>query len=318
MELGYDEHCRVLDEITDAGCLWLLYTGGEIFARTDFLDIYTYAKKKGLLVTLFTSGLLLDEKTADYLLQWRPFSIEITLYGRTKATHEQVTRVAGSYERTMRSIRLLGERKLPLKLKTVVMTLNRHELGDLKRFVEEDLGLTFRFDAMLNPRIDCSPTPLSYRLSPAEIVHLDLEDPSRMAGWKKFVEECSRPKLPPERRDDLFQCGAGISAFDIDPYGRLRLCGLLPEVGWDLRSGSFEEGWQEFLGSARQGKMRRWTRCMDCDIKILCEMCPAQGRLENHDAEEPVDFLCNVAHLRARALGISMASHPQCRYCATA
>jgi MoaA/NifB/PqqE/SkfB family radical SAM enzyme len=27
-ELSYEEHCRILDEITEAGCLWLLYTGG--------------------------------------------------------------------------------------------------------------------------------------------------------------------------------------------------------------------------------------------------------------------------------------------------
>jgi MoaA/NifB/PqqE/SkfB family radical SAM enzyme len=58
-ELTYKEHCRVIDQITEAGCLWLLYTGGEIFARKDFLDIYIYAKKKGLLITLFTSGIFL-------------------------------------------------------------------------------------------------------------------------------------------------------------------------------------------------------------------------------------------------------------------
>ena len=46
-ELTYEEHCRILDEITEAGCLWLLYTGGEILARKDFLDIYTYAKRRG-------------------------------------------------------------------------------------------------------------------------------------------------------------------------------------------------------------------------------------------------------------------------------
>jgi MoaA/NifB/PqqE/SkfB family radical SAM enzyme len=40
-ELSYAEHCRLLDELSDAGCLWLLYTGGEILARRDFLDIYT-------------------------------------------------------------------------------------------------------------------------------------------------------------------------------------------------------------------------------------------------------------------------------------
>ena len=27
-ELSFNEHCRLLDDLADAGCLWLLYTGG--------------------------------------------------------------------------------------------------------------------------------------------------------------------------------------------------------------------------------------------------------------------------------------------------
>jgi len=153
-ELTYDEHCRILDEITAAGCLWLLYTGGEIFARKDFLDIYTYAKRKGLIISLFTNGTLITPKVADYLVRWRPFAIEITLYGRTRETYERVTGIPGSYERCMRGIRLLMERGLPLKLKTMAITINKHEIWEMKRFVEEDLGLEFKFDAMINPRID--------------------------------------------------------------------------------------------------------------------------------------------------------------------
>src|SRR3977135_1746814 len=66
-ELDYDEHCRLLDELADAGCLWILYTGGEIFARRDFLDIYTYAKKKGFIITLFTNGTLVTQRIAHHL-----------------------------------------------------------------------------------------------------------------------------------------------------------------------------------------------------------------------------------------------------------
>jgi len=45
-ELTYDDYTRLLDELADLGCLWLLFSGGEIFARRDFLDIYAYAKRK--------------------------------------------------------------------------------------------------------------------------------------------------------------------------------------------------------------------------------------------------------------------------------
>ena len=106
-ELTYKELCSILDQIADEGCLWVLLTGGEPFIRPDFLDIYTYAKKKGMLITLFTNGTTITPRIADYLAEWRPSSIEITLYGATKETYEKVTGVHGSYEKCMRGIDLL-------------------------------------------------------------------------------------------------------------------------------------------------------------------------------------------------------------------
>jgi MoaA/NifB/PqqE/SkfB family radical SAM enzyme len=121
-ELDFDEHCRLLDELADAGCLWLLYTGGEIFARRDFLDIYTYAKKKGFLITLFTNGTMVTERIADHLVAWRPFAIEITLYGLTRDTYERLTGIPGSFD-SHRGIALLLDRGLPLALKTVAVSI---------------------------------------------------------------------------------------------------------------------------------------------------------------------------------------------------
>ena len=104
-ELSTDELRRIIDEIADAGCLWLLFTGGEIFARKDFLEIYTHAEQRGLLVSLFTNGTQVTPAIADYLAIWRPFAIEITLYGRTRETYERLTGVPGSFDRCMRGIR---------------------------------------------------------------------------------------------------------------------------------------------------------------------------------------------------------------------
>ena len=58
-EMTKEEHFRVLDELVEMGCFWILYTAGEIFARKDFLEIYTYAKKKGFLITLFINGTIM-------------------------------------------------------------------------------------------------------------------------------------------------------------------------------------------------------------------------------------------------------------------
>jgi radical SAM protein with 4Fe4S-binding SPASM domain len=314
-ELSSEELCRVLDEIAEAGCLWLLFTGGEILVRKDFLNVFAHAKRKGLLITLFTNGVLVTEEIAAFLAGMPPFVIEITLYGRTPETYEQITRVPGSFERCMRGIRLLKDRGLPLKLKTMVVTVNKHEIWEMKRFVEEDLGLEFRFDAMINPRIDASHSPLAFRLTPEEVIGLDLQDPKRMAEWKSFTQKFNGPVHPPGKGDELYHCGAGISSFSIDPYGRLSVCVLSRGDAFDLRQGSFQEGWERFLSEVRHKKITRHTKCTGCEIKAMCGMCPANGELENQDGEEPIDFFCQVAHKRSRALGLSVKPHGECEYC---
>lgn len=314
-ELSSGELCRVLDEIAEAGCLWLLFTGGEILARKDFLNVYAHAKRKGLLITLFTNGVLVTEEIAAFLAGMPPFVIEITLYGRTPETYERITRVPGSFERCMRGIRLLKDHGLPLKLKTMVVSVNKHEIWEMKRFVEEDLGLEFRFDAMINPRIDASHSPLAFRLTPEEVIGLDLQDPKRMAEWKSFTQKFNGPVHPPEKADELYHCGAGINSFSIDPYGMLSVCVLSRGDAFDLRKGSFQEGWERFLSKVRHKKITRHTKCTGCEIKAMCGMCPANGELENRDGEEPIDFFCHVAHKRSRALGLSVKPHGECEYC---
>ena len=149
-------------------------------------------------MTLFTNGTQITEAIADTLVEWPPFAIEITLYGRTRETYERLTGVPGSFDRCMRGIRLLKERGLPLALKTVAVTLNRHEISDMQRFATEELGVTFKFDGMINARIDCSHSPLEVRLTPGEMVQLDFEDPVREAEWSRLVrDQTPRPANAP-------------------------------------------------------------------------------------------------------------------------
>lgn len=311
-ELSFEEHCRILDEITYAGCLWLTYTGGEIFARKDFLDIYTYAKRKGLIVSLFTNAILITPEIADYLAALRPYSIEITIYGVTKATHESVTGIPDSFEKCMKAIRLLMDRKLPLNLKTMALTLNEHELWQIKCFVEDELGLQFRFDPLITPRLDHSQAPLSLRISPRRAVELDMLDPKRRSDWGKYAETCISGHRSSK---NVYYCSAGVTGFGIDPYGGLNICLFSPSGKFDLRKGSFIEGWEGLLLQDRSRKITKHTKCVDCTIREMCGMCPPNSELEKGDPEEPVDFFCEVAHLRAKTLGIPVKPHGECTFC---
>ncbi len=168
----------------------------------------------------------------------------------------------------------------------------------------------FRFDALLNARLDGSRGPLSLRLSPEEVVALDLADPARVNALREAVLR------PPPRGAGLYACGAGLHAFAVDPAGRLRLCALCGgEEGFDLRRGSFREGWEVRLARERGRPGGIDSRCRACGLIDLCGICPEASRLECGAASAPVEFLCRVAHLRAFALGMAVSPHGPCELC---
>ena len=109
-ELSYEEIVRILDEIHAEGCLELTFTGGEPFARRDFLEIYTYAKNKGFLLSIFTNGTLITPKIADHLKAYPPSMIEISFHGMTRESFDQITLGNGSYKRCLEGIDLILER----------------------------------------------------------------------------------------------------------------------------------------------------------------------------------------------------------------
>ena len=250
------------------------------------------------------------------MAEWPPFAIEITLYGRTRETYEALTAVPGSYDRCLRGIRLLKERGLPLKLKTVATSINKHEILAMRQFAEEELGVEFKMDGQINPRIDCSQSPLAVRLTPEELVALDMNAPKGMSEYRRLAKRDleSPPNL--STSDTVYFCGGGSGGFALNAYGEMGICVISQQDTFGTREAGLRQVWEGSLAELRNRKRTRVTKCVECRIQSLCGMCPANGEMENGDKESPVEFLCHVAHLRAAVIGIEVPAHGDCEFCA--
>jgi radical SAM protein with 4Fe4S-binding SPASM domain len=300
-ELSLARLQRLVDEVVEAGCLSVLFTGGEVLVRPDFPELYLYALRRGLLVTLFTNGTLVTERIADLLDEYRPERIEISLYGMTQETYERVTRVPGSYAKCLAGIQRLVARGLPLRLKTMALTLNAHEVADMEAYAR-GLGLEFKFDGLLNPRVDCGASRYQeMQLSPEQMLALDLQNETRMAELREFCQQFVPSPEDIVPAEHVYTCGAGESSFTVDPYGRLQMCQLTRRNSFDLREGSFDQGWNEYFPRLRARTWQSHSVCRTCTLISLCGSCPGAAEMETGDAEALVPQFCEVAHLRAFA-----------------
>ena len=105
-ELSTQQIFLALDKLKEIGVLEVNFTGGELLARSDMLDIIGYAKKQGFYVVLFSNATLMDDKLIRRLGALGLDGIRTSLDAGSESLHNKI-RGAHSFEKTINSIAAL-------------------------------------------------------------------------------------------------------------------------------------------------------------------------------------------------------------------
>jgi MoaA/NifB/PqqE/SkfB family radical SAM enzyme len=218
-ELSASEWLALAQDAVDNGMVFLLLTGGEVFVRPDFFEIYSPLTRMGLILTLFTNGTLVTDRIAERLAEAPPGLTQITIYGATAATYEAVTGVPGSYARCCAGIEALLKQRIPFDLRTTITQQNFGELEAMRQMAH-NWGLPFSGAWMLMQRRDGNPSNVdNCRLSAQDCVSLEAADRASADEW---IETASRDLSA--RSDSIFNCQAGRSMFVANSVGEMNLC----------------------------------------------------------------------------------------------
>lgn len=312
-EMKTDEIKRIIAEAASLGCLTIKFTGGEPLLREDFEDVYTYTRKLGIKVFLFTNATLITRRLADLFAKMPPReTIEITYYGMRQSSYEAVSRAPDSYEAANRGINLLLKKKIPFALKNALLPPVMHEVDEFESWASQLPGLnqkpTFTVSLNLRCRRDSdkkNSTIKDMRLSPDETIKLFARN--RDGYLNDMKQFCLKFMGTGGRR--LFTCGAGLRGGTVDAYGRFQLCLLLrhPETVYNLRDGCLREALTSFSNNVRNLEAQNpeyLRRCARCFLKGLCGQCPGASWIEHGTLDTPVEYLCEVAHAKAFFLGL--------------
>jgi AdoMet-dependent heme synthase len=307
-ELGFDEIARILDELADAGVLFLVLMGGEFFMRRDADQILQAAHDRGFAIRLKTTGHHVTEARADFLATIRPLECDLSIYGAGAHAHEEVTRHPGSWQRTVAAARRLVARRIHVILRVPIMESNAGEVDGLEALAAE-LGAQITFDPKITAREDAGLEPVGLRMREATLraFYADTMAPVLAA---QYGDGCGGARTGAEVNPvGATPCGAARRAIGIDPQGKVWPCNVLPVPAGDLRTHSFRDIW---YGSAALDDVRTltWARLSECNVCALrpyCSRCHAMALIEQGDMYGPSLEACRHAvavrdALRARGL----------------
>jgi len=181
----------------------------------------------------------------------------------------------------------------------VVMTENRHEFNDI-RAIADSMDADFRFDTAIFPRLGGDITPLSYRIDPADAVHLEMNDKKFFTAWSEYSRRMKEAPVP----ESLYQCGAGVTNFHIDADGNLHPCIMPTGIQFPLsQKGDFSRGWEEMKCRMNDLEISGDVAvCRQCEKRFVCAYCPAFFAMETGKSGNRSDFLCAQAHYRFETL----------------
>lgn len=151
-ELTTEEVKSIIDQISFFKPI-VYFCGGEPFLRNDIFELIEHTKKRGLICSTTTNGVLLSPENVERILDSKIDNIGISLDGPNKI-HDISRGAPGTFEKTVKGTRLLVNAKsrrksaLPnIKLHCIISALNVSYLSDVVEIAEE-LGvdeLTFGY-----------------------------------------------------------------------------------------------------------------------------------------------------------------------------
>ena len=142
-EMSTNQVKRLLDDLKKwLGTFHFGFCGGEPLLRKDLIDIIQFASQKGIITSVVSNGVLLDERWAKQLLSCNPYSVTISLDGITAQTHDFVRGIPGTFDKATAAVKHLKDiknrydSKTRITINTVIMEPNLDELLGILNWVE--------------------------------------------------------------------------------------------------------------------------------------------------------------------------------------
>lgn len=149
--LPLDQIKSALKQAATFGTPHLQFTGGDPLIHPQLIEAVEYAATLSFQgIEIYTNGLLLNDKLLQKLLPFQP-SFSFSIYADNAETHDTITRVPGSWKRTLDAMKRAQNKGFKIRAGIALMDNNIDQAESMPEFLQRKFGLTtdqIRFDAV--------------------------------------------------------------------------------------------------------------------------------------------------------------------------
>lgn len=263
----------LIDQACDAGMMFATLTGGECLTYPGFREIYEHLQDRGVLVTVFTNGVMLNRELIDWFVQRPPRRVQISVYGSCPEAYERVTGSGSAFQLVDRALEDLRRSGIAF---TIAITASTQMTEDFEALYRYCLGKNPAFIGLstlpLQVRSETGRSYESFAPTLDEQVRL-YRTRMRVDGVDSIMLRTRSSASAGERASAGVPCAAGMSQFAMKWNGEMIPCsGFEFVTGRPLDEG-FSEAWKDIHESALQYRLP--VECVHCDLYEACTHCPA-------------------------------------------
>lgn len=296
--LSTNQILSIIDDLCKHNCLFLFFTGGDPLIHKDFFEIYKYARKSGLFVSVLTNGTLINERHIELWNDYPPDNISMTMYGASEDTYYRITGAKGMYRRFCNAVQLLHENRIPFEIKCVGMKQNYNDIIAIRDFARS-YGLKYQtLGWSIHPMNNGDKEPLDCRVTSEQAFIIEMLDSERRYFWEHLHLDKRVNTLTDKQKNNLlYPCSIARQFVFITYNGHMQGCVLATEPYYDLINGNFDDGWEFLRKEFVVKKASPKFKCAKCSRIHYCGQCSAISKSENGDPEIPIPFFCEYGSL---------------------
>lgn len=300
-----EDWLHIAEQLSQAGTLFLLLTGGEPLLYPQFKELYLALKHMGMILTVNTNGTLINEEWAEFFAQHKPRRINITLYGTSAEEYLTLCHNKDGYEKTLRAIALLTERGVDVKINGSLTNYNKKNGVQILKTANQ-LKVPCKIDTYMYPakRERQSEFQKSVRMSAAEAarIRVDLMKARRTEEkFREYIQEyLGRMNSGISVADTHMQCQAGKCSFMINWQGNVSFCVFMSDYSVSAFEKDFQYAWKSITDYVK--KVRMPLACTECGYREVCQVCAACTKLETGAFDGVPEYMCEYTKETVRLL----------------